>query len=97
MENQHRKIKGYRELNQNEIDQMNTIKEKGVKLQKLIDDLFAANTIRYNENDPYKNADMPDEDVETLMEACRWLTQGQMHLQQGLMCLTRAVAKPDFF
>ena len=30
MENQHRKIKGYRELTQEEIDLMNMIKEKGV-------------------------------------------------------------------
>lgn len=32
MENQHRKIKGYRELSQAEIDLMNEIKQKGVEL-----------------------------------------------------------------
>ena len=37
MENQHRKIKGYRELTQEEIDLMNTIKEKGVELEELIE------------------------------------------------------------
>ena len=37
MENQHRKIKGYRELTQEEIDLMNMIKEKGVELEELIE------------------------------------------------------------
>ena len=35
MGNQHRQIKGYRELTQNEIDKMNIIKEMGVKLGEL--------------------------------------------------------------
>lgn len=35
MENQHRKIKGYRELSQEEIDLMNEIKEVGVALELL--------------------------------------------------------------
>ena len=36
MENQHRKIKGYRELNQSEIDAMNEIKSKGAELGELV-------------------------------------------------------------
>lgn len=36
MENQHRQIKGYRELSQIEIDLMNEIKEKGMELGTLI-------------------------------------------------------------
>lgn len=35
MDNQHRKIKGYRELNQAEIDLMNKIKSAGVLLSEL--------------------------------------------------------------
>ena len=35
MENQHRKIKGYRELSQAEVDLMNRIKEKGAELLAL--------------------------------------------------------------
>jgi len=27
----------------------------------------------------------------------RWVAVGKTHLQQGLMALTRAVAKPEFF
>ena len=36
MENQHRKIKGYRELSQEEIDLMNEIKAKGIELGDLV-------------------------------------------------------------
>ena len=43
MENQHQKIKGYRDLNQDEIDLMNKIKEQGEQLSKLIDELQIVN------------------------------------------------------
>lgn len=36
MENQHRKIKGYRELSQEEIDLMNEIKTKGAEFGELV-------------------------------------------------------------
>lgn len=39
MENQHRKIKGYRELDQEEIDLMNEIKDKGIELGELVNKL----------------------------------------------------------
>lgn len=39
MENQHRQIKGYRELNQLEIHLMNQIKSKGEELGELVDSL----------------------------------------------------------
>lgn len=73
MENQHRKIIGYRELSQAEIDLMNTIKAFGPQLQTLIDQLKAVEAVP------------------------RWVSIGQTHLQQGLMALTRSVAKPEFF
>ena len=41
MENQHRQIKGYRELNQSEIDAMNEIKAKGAELGELVEKLRA--------------------------------------------------------
>ena len=74
MENQHRKIKGYRELSQAEIDVMNEIKAKGVELGELVEKLRQA----------------PDLDQ-------RWVSIGATDLQTGLMALTRAVAKPEFF
>jgi hypothetical protein len=42
MENQHRKIKGYRELSQEEIDMMNEVKAKGAEVGELIEKLKAS-------------------------------------------------------
>ncbi|MEW8253733.1 MAG: hypothetical protein AB2747_05225 [Candidatus Thiodiazotropha taylori] len=39
MDNQHRKIKGYRELNQEEIDLINEIKTMGAEIGDLVDKL----------------------------------------------------------
>jgi hypothetical protein len=39
MENQHRQIKGYRELSQEEINLMNKIKEQGAVLGELVEEL----------------------------------------------------------
>ncbi len=39
MDNQHRQIKGYRELSQNEIDKMNAIKEMGKQIGGLVKQL----------------------------------------------------------
>jgi hypothetical protein len=74
MDNQHRKIRGYRDLNQEEIDLMNKVKVMGMELGELVDQLYA------NE--------WADK---------RWVAIGQTDLQKGLMALTRAVAKPEFF
>ncbi|WP_420285046.1 DUF7681 family protein [Serratia liquefaciens] len=43
MENQHRKIAGYRELSQDEIDCMNKVKALGEELGKLYDYLLVSN------------------------------------------------------
>lgn len=39
MENQHRKIKGYRELSQEEINAMNAVKAEGERLGLLVEEL----------------------------------------------------------
>ena len=39
MDNQHKQIKGYRDLTQAEIDLMNKIKQKGVELGELINEM----------------------------------------------------------
>lgn len=74
MENQHRKITGYRELTEEEIQGMNIIKEKGKELGSLIEAM----------------REHPNYDQ-------RWVSIGATHLQEGLMALTRSIAKPDFF
>lgn len=45
MDNQHRKIKGYRELSQVEIDLMNEIKSKGAELGDLVEKLRSTDGI----------------------------------------------------
>jgi hypothetical protein len=74
MDNQHRQIKGYRELNAEEIALMNQVKSLGEPLQDVLLML--------------RNQGMVDQ---------RWVSIGETHLQQGLMALTRAIAKPGFF
>lgn len=85
MENQHRKITGYRELSQAEIDLMNEIKAKGVELGALVKKL--------EDNQALITAEHGTGDAEPF----RWIAIGKTSLQQGLMALTRAVAKPEFF
>lgn len=74
MDNQHRKIKGYSELSQEEIDLMNEVKEHGAKLGELVERMRG-------------------------LDSCdaRWVAIGKTRLQEGLMALTRSVAKPDSF
>lgn len=95
MENQHKKISGYRELSQEEIDLMNRIKAFGPELEKLCMDIF-----EYHENqlDKAENALEADE-YKRIMNASpgMWRTEGMVHIQQGLMFLTRSVAQPTFF
>lgn len=81
MENQHKKISGYRDLNQQEIDLMNQIKHQGVEL-KSIHDKVADHITRDASRSPN--------------ERRRWLSIARTHYQQALMAMTRAVADPDF-
>lgn len=74
MENQHRAIKGYRELNEQEMAAMNEVKVKGAELGQLVEKLKS-------------NKELDQ----------RWVSIGATELQQGLMALTRAIAKPTFF
>ncbi|MDW3058692.1 hypothetical protein [Vibrio sp. 1978] len=48
MDNQHKKIKGYRDLTQDEIDLMNEIKEQGQQLESLVSKLEASNAMTGN-------------------------------------------------
>jgi hypothetical protein len=91
MDNQHRKISGYRELTETQITLMNEIKAEGPRLEALIERLqsYAMN----GASDAYPD----DGNIQPRGETLRWISIGQTHLQQGLMALTRGVAKPTFF
>ena len=87
MENQHRKITGYRELTKEEIDLMNRIKAIGPELEAHVD------AIHIHLNDQITDSN----DLNVQFEPYRWLFEGKTQLQLGLMCLTRAVAQPTSF
>jgi DNA helicase TIP49 (TBP-interacting protein) len=85
MENQHRKISGYRELNQQEIDLMNRIKALGPLIEAVVYDVK-------------EHVDLNDHTKEFIDAECqKWLEDGKMEMKKGLMSLTRAVARPTFF
>ena len=86
MENQHQKIKGYRDLSQEEIDLMNRIKEKGEEVGVLIDELELIRAENLTE-------DVKREDI----EAARCLNIAKTKLQTGFMWFVRAVALPNSF
>ena len=103
MENQHRKIKGYRELSQTEIDLMNEVKAKGVELGELVAKiqthlteqvrlLEAAQVKPGGDNEAYLEVQRIRE-----AEAQRWAAIAKTDLQTGLMALTRSIAQPGFF
>lgn len=105
MENQHRLIKGYRELSQQEIDLMNRIKQKGKELlelqielaSKLHDDgvrkFYAA-----HEAEKVAGSSSTPEDEElrrfNKAEPLRWASIGKTDIETGIMALVRAVAQP---
>lgn len=103
MENQHRKIKNYRELSQVEIDLMNLIKEKGNEILALEETLSKHLDKKRRELEELAVHD-PDEEVrfharcDTVefdqASPYRWLAIGKTDIQTGVMALVRAIARP---
>ena len=88
MENQHRKISGYRELSQTEIDLMNRIKAAGAEILGLHEELVFLLA-------DYQ-ATISDQELNrfSLAEPLRWAAIGKTDIQTGIMALVRAVAQP---
>ena len=83
---QHRRIIGYRDLTQEEINLMNRIKGIGKELEKLIDEVEQTN-LMFGSNS----------ELDEIAEPTLWTNQAKINLKIGLMALTRAVAKPTSF
>ena len=110
MENQHRKITGYRELSQEEIDLMNRIKAKGKELLDLQAELAGRlNTDLEVKQVAAKRAPEDEASLECAelrrfqaaelrrfqaAEPLRWASIGKTDIQTGIMALVRAVAQP---
>lgn len=86
MENQHKHIKGYRDLTQVEIDLMNKIKAKAEEVGALVQEMMHVEG----------EASDTSPDGSTAPNG-RWLAIAQTDLQKGFMALTRSVAKPTTF
>ncbi|CAM8755309.1 Transposase [Burkholderia pseudomallei] len=84
MDNQHKQIKGYRDLSQAEIDLMNEIKGIGAQIEGVVARVTGTQTLTHM---------TPDQ----MAEARRWTEVAKTNLQIGLMALTRAVALPTTF
>lgn len=93
MDNQHRKISGYRELTQAEIDLMNKIKALGPVIEEV------CNEIALHINNQHLSTDIGSVQADRLEVADpgKWLRLGRDGMQSNLMMLTRAVAQPTFF
>ena len=93
MENQHRKISGYRELTQEEVDLMNKVKEIGDHIEEVLREVNLSIISQYH---------LAKDDSAELKrlegaEPSRWLSISKTHFQEGLMAATRAVAQPTKF
>lgn len=87
MDNQHKKIKGYRDLSQTEIDLMNRIKGKGEEIANLITELKDLRHIDAT----------PELEPVKLIESHDAIAIAEPQLKTGIMWLVRAVALPDSF
>ena len=89
MDNQHKQIKGYRDLSQEEINLMNKIKALAEQVGELVEEVQQVNDRDYFTDD--------EEISDPACEANGWIYSAKKDLQVGFMMLVRAVAKPQSF
>ena len=88
MDNQHQKIKGYRDLSQEEIDLMNE--------GKALAELCGAYVEKLRKLPPTPYSGVPGgADCPTLDQ--RWVSIGATDLQRGFMAIIRGIAQPTTF
>jgi hypothetical protein len=108
MDNQHKRIKGYRDLSQAEIDLMNQIKQKGAELLQLqaqlagyLDTMHEAKVCAAKESTRHRPwyQGASDECIELrrfdAAEPMRWAAIGKTDIETAIMALVRAVAQPS--
>lgn len=81
MKDQHTKITGYRDLNQQEIDMMNQAKKLGNEIGVFLEEM---------------NQYIDVKDGEVTVDP-RWLNIAKTHIETGFMFLVKSVAKPTTF
>lgn len=96
MDNQHTKIKGYRDLSQAEIDLMNRIKTAGAALLDLhaeVVESLVEQRVRIEREAASENVGARLAD-HIAAEPQRWAAIAKTDIQTGLMALIRSVAQP---
>lgn len=88
MENQHKKIKGYRDLTEAEIALMNEIKEHGEKTKNLIAKVKQTTKGQFDEGSL---------NMQEFVDCLSTLTTATEYLSTGQMWLVRVVARPEGF
>ncbi len=101
MDNQHRKIKGYRELSADDIALMNEIKEEGARLEALVNKVRNRITLQRQGTlcksmEAHERTE-PERERLDAAEPERWAAMAKTDFQTGLMKLVRAVAQPGSF
>lgn len=82
MDNQHKHIKGYRDLSAEEIQLMNDAKVLAMKVGEFCDRLESL---------------APPNGQSNIEISGRWLAIGKTDLQKGFMSVIRAIARPETF
>ena len=90
MKDQHKQIKGYRDLSQEEINLMNKIKALAEQVGELVGEVTS-------KNEWLNQKDVSPADKQVYDDAVDWANNAKTNLQVGFMQLTRAVAKPTTF
>ena len=88
MKDQHKHIKGYRDLSPEEVALINEVKLEGARTGELIDRIPDRLRIQCRE---------PGADLGRLNEALRAASLAKTNIQQGFMWLIRGVAQPESF
>lgn len=99
MDNQHQKIKGYRDLTEREIELMNLVKTMGGELEEVIKEI---SDLRTTQMSLFKHPTRAPEHVDGLTrpqldESGRCINRAEDSLKTGIMWLVRSVALPNGF
>lgn len=95
MDNQHRKISGYRELSQGEVDLVNAVKAQEKAFLALVETQTDWSYLQTQDAIKAKNAGDSTE-IQRLSKAepGRWASIAKTHIQEGASALVRAITQP---
>lgn len=94
MDNQHRAIKGYQEMDQEKIDLFNKITVLGSQIESLVDEVTKYNEIEYETRFTDSLGTVYGEKN---LNPPRWIAMAVNDFQTAMMKLKRGLAKPTTF